>query len=314
MSINANGIFELDIKKFDIKKVKHNKIYILIGKRNSGKTYLLKYILFHMQAIPIGIIVSRTEYMNKSYKKFAPAAIFKHEYSDKLLAQFVSRQMDETDRYEEEIERYGYSNINPEAFLIFDDCLDDTKWCTNVDIKFIFYNGRHAKITFFLCMQHPMGIPPSLRTQADYVFIFNDENIDNRQRIYKQYCGMFPSFAIFNKVMKQLTGDYQCIVVDNTDPTSKTVSEKVFYYKAPQTIVPFKLCTGTPELWENNEKNWQIFRRNVRIDREEKNKGKSKAKPKIKDEVLIRKVENKLKNEPGKYNPGIDLNFNKFVN
>jgi hypothetical protein len=308
MSINANGIFELDIKKFDIKKIKHNKIYILIGKRNSGKTYLLKYILFHMQAIPIGIIVSRTEYMNKSYKRFAPAAIFKHEYSDKLLAQFVSRQMDETDRYEEEIEKYGYSNINPEAFLIFDDCLDDTKWCTNVDIKFIFYNGRHAKITFFLCMQHPMGIPPSLRTQADYVFIFNDENIDNRQRIYKQYCGMFPSFAIFNKVMKQLTGDYQCIVVDNTDPTAKTVSEKVFYYKAPENLAPFKLCTGTPELWENNEKNWQIFRRNVRIDREEKNKGKAKPKPKIKDEVLIRKVENKLKNEPGKYNPGINLN------
>lgn len=259
-----------------------------------------------MQNIPIGIIVSRTEYMNKSYKRFAPSAIFKHEYSDKMLATFVSRQMDETDRYEEEIEKYGYSSINPEAFLIFDDCLDDTKWCTNVDIKFIFYNGRHAKITFFLCMQHPMGIPPSLRTQADYVFIFNDENIDNRQRIYKQYCGMFPSFAIFNKVMKQLTGDYQCIVVDNTDPTAKTVNEKVFYYKAPTEVPPFKLCTGTPELWENNDRNWQIFRRRVRVDREEKNKGKVKAKPKLKDEVLIRKVENKLAGQvPGKYIPGI---------
>ena len=44
------------------------------------------------------------------------------------------------------------------------------------------------------------------------------------------------------------------------------------------------------------------------IEDEEKNKGKAKAKPKIKDEVLIRKVENKLKNEPGKYNPGINLN------
>ena len=305
MSVNANGVFELDIKKFDIKKIKHNKIYILIGKRNSGKTYLLKYILYHMQTIPIGIIVSRTEYMNKSYKKFAPSAIFKHEYSDKMLATFVSRQMDETDKYEEEIERYGYSNINPEAFLIFDDCLDDTKWCTNVDIKFIFYNGRHAKITFFLCMQHPMGIPPSLRTQADYVFIFNDENIDNRQRIYKQYCGMFPTFAIFNKVMKQLTGDYQCIVVDNTDPSAKTVNEKVFYYKAPLDLPPFKLCTTTPELWENNDHNWQIFRRRVRVDREEKNKAKAKAKPKLKDEVLIRKVESRLASEPGKYIPGI---------
>lgn len=294
-AIEQDSKFVFIAERFNMKTIKHNKIFIIIGKRYSGKSHLLEYILYHMQSIPVGIVVCRTEYMNKSYKKFVPAACLKHEYSDKLLTQFVSRQMDEADKWEEEKAQFGYSSINPEAFLIFDDVLDDTKWCTNNDIKFIFYNGRHAKITFFLCMQHPMGIPPSLRTQADYVFIFNDENIDNRQKIYKQYCGMFPSFAIFNKVMRQLTGEYRCIVVDNTNPTAKAINEKVFWYKAPVKIPSFTMCVD--ELWSNNESNWQLFRQQVRIDREAKAKAKEPKKkpaPKKKDEVLI-----ELQGDPG---------------
>lgn len=295
-------------ERFNMKNIKHNKIFIIIGKRYSGKSHLLEYILYHMQSIPVGIVVCRTEYMNKSYKKFVPAACLKHEYSDKLLSQFVSRQMDEADKWEEEKAQFGYSSMNPEAFLIFDDVLDDTKWCTNNDIKFIFYNGRHAKITFFLCMQHPMGIPPALRTQADYVFIFNDENIENRQKIYKQYCGMFPSFAIFNKVMRQLTGDYRCIVVDNTNPTAKSINEKVFWYKAPNKIPPFTLCVDS--LWENNDANWQLFRKQVREDREAKAKAKEpkkKPEPKKKNEVFIERAIGGKRPEPGKYIPGIAL-------
>jgi len=296
--------FLLDLQKFNMKKVKHNKIFIILGKRYSGKSHLLKYILYHMQSIPIGIVVCRTEYMNKSYKKFIPAATFHHEYSDKLLSKFVTRQMDESDRYGDEQERFGYSSCNPEAFLIFDDVLDDTKWCTNTDIKFIFYNGRHAKITFFLCMQHPLGIPPSLRTQADYVFIFNDENIENRKKIYNQYCGMFPSFAIFNKVMKQATGNYCCLVVDNTNPTADSINEKVFWYKAPLEIPTFTMCVD--ELWHNNESNWQLFRRKVRASRDEKLKPKKRAARK-KNEVRIRKVEGGSQAKAGKYLPGIQF-------
>lgn len=309
MSESTDSKFVFIAERFNMKNIKHNKVFIIIGKRHSGKSHLLEYILYHMQTIPVGIVVSRTEYMNKNYKKFIPAACLKHEYSDKLLSQFVSRQMDETDKCEEEKTQFGYSSINPEAFLIFDDVLDDTKWCTNTDIKFIFYNGRHAQITFFLCMQHPMGIPPSLRTQADYVFIFNDENIENRQKIYKQYCGMFPSFAIFNKVMRQLTGDYRCIVIDNTNQFAKNINEKVFWYKAPNKIPPFKMCTEA--LWSNNDSNWQLFRKNVRVDREEKAKEteeKKKAK-KInkKNEVLIELAPGgKRPPLPGMYIPGID--------
>lgn len=299
--------FKLDLQKFNMKKVKHNKIFIILGKRYSGKSHLLKFILYHMQSIPVGIVVCRTEYMNKSYKKFIPAATLQHEYSDKLLAQYVTRQMDETDRFENEKEKFGYSSCNPEAFLIFDDVLDDTKWCRNTDIKFIFYNGRHAKITFFLCMQHPLGIPPSLRTQSDYVFIFNDENIENRKKIYAQYCGMFPSFAIFNKVMRDITGNYCCLVVDNTNPRAEHINEKVFWYKAPVSIPKFRLCVD--ELWQNNDQNWELFRQRVRASRNEKINGKKKA-PKKKNPVQIRKVESELNySQPGKYMPGINFKY-----
>ena len=38
--------------------------------------------------------------------------------------------------------------------------------------------GRHYNILFIITMQYPLGIPPALRTNLDYVFLFR-ENINS---------------------------------------------------------------------------------------------------------------------------------------
>ena len=59
-------------------------------------------------------------------------------------------------------------------------------------------NGRHFKILFLITMQYPLGIPPNLRSNIDYVFILRDNTVGNRKRIYENYAGMFPNFDIFS--------------------------------------------------------------------------------------------------------------------
>ena len=54
----------------------------------------------------------------------------------------------------------GYSDINPNAFLILDDCLYDASWAKDKNIKTCFMNGRHWHILFIITMQYPLGIPP----------------------------------------------------------------------------------------------------------------------------------------------------------
>ena len=41
-------------------------------------------------------------------------------------------------------------------------------------MRLLFMNGRHWKIMLIITMQYPLGIPPNLRTNIDYVFILRE--------------------------------------------------------------------------------------------------------------------------------------------
>ena len=80
-------------------------------------------------------------------------------------------------------------------------------------------------------MQYPLGIPPDLRTQIDYTFIFRNNLIGNRKRIYENYAGLFPTFDVFCQVMDQCTDDFGCIVIDNTAKSNR-LEDQVFWCPA----------------------------------------------------------------------------------
>lgn len=97
-----------------------------------------------------------------------------------------------------------------------------------------------------ITMQYPLGIPPTLRTNIDYVFILRENYIANRKRIYENYAGMFPTFEAFCQVMDQCTENYECLVINNNSKSNK-LNDQVFYYKADNHN-DFKL--GSKEFWE----------------------------------------------------------------
>ena len=110
-------------------------------------------------------------------------------------------------------------------------------------------NGRHFKIMFIITMQYPLGIPPNLRTNIDYVFILRENNINNRKRIFDNYAGMFPTFEMFCQVMDQCTENFECLVIKNNAQTNK-LEEQVFWYKAAPHE-DFRI--GAPEFWKWQE-------------------------------------------------------------
>jgi hypothetical protein len=94
-------------------------------------------------------------------------------------------------------------------------------------------------------MQHGLGLPPDLRSNIDYVFIFRNNIVNEREKIYKHYAGMFPTFDAFNQVMNQCTENFECLVIDNKVQTNN-ITDNVFWYKAQDAN--FKMCS--PDLWE----------------------------------------------------------------
>ena len=107
----------------------------------------------------------------------------------------------------------------------------DGSWTKDPNVRRMFMNGRSLSIMLVITMQYPLGIPPDLRTQIDYTFIFRNNLISNRTRIYENHARLFPSFDVFCQVMDQCTENFGCIVIDNT-ATSNRLEDQVFWYKA----------------------------------------------------------------------------------
>jgi len=242
----------LELKKFDMKSISfkpnENKgpVVVLIGKRDTGKSFLVRDLLYYHQDIPIGTVISGTEEGNGFYGKMVPKLFIHTEYNTAIVENILKRQRNVLKQIKKEIETYKRSTIDPRTFVILDDCLYDNTWSRDKMMRLLFMNGRHWKVMLVITMQYPLGIPPTLRTNIDYVFILRENYIANRKRIYENYAGMFPTFESFCQVMDQCTENYECLVINNNSKSNK-LHDQVFWYKA-DNHGDFKL--GSKEFWE----------------------------------------------------------------
>jgi hypothetical protein len=242
----------LELKKFDMKSIQfkatENKgpVVVLIGKRDTGKSFLVRDLLYYQQEIPIGTVISGTEEGNGFYGKMVPRLFIHNEYNSAIIENILKRQRTVLNQVKKEMETYKRSSIDPRAFVILDDCLYDNTWSRDKLMRLLFMNGRHWKVMLVITMQYPLGIPPTLRTNIDYVFILRENYIANRKRIYENYAGMFPTFESFCQVMDQCTENYECLVINNNSKSNK-LQDQVFWYKADNHN-DFRL--GSKEFWE----------------------------------------------------------------
>ena len=242
----------LDLKKFDMKHISfrpdENKgpVIVLIGRRDTGKSFLVRDLLYYHQDIPIGTVISGTEAGNGFFSAHVPKLFIHDEYNTAIIENILKRQKTVLKQIKKEMEAYKRTTIDPRAFVILDDCLYDNKWTKDKMMRLLFMNGRHWKIMLIITMQYPLGVPPNLRTNIDYVFILREPYISNRKRIWENYAGMFPTFESFCQVMDQCTENFECLVINNNAKSNK-LQDQIFWYKA-QNHGNFKL--GSKEFWE----------------------------------------------------------------
>ena len=242
----------LELKKFDMKNIRFSAneaagpVIVLIGRRDTGKSFLVKDLLYYHQDIPIGTVISGTEAGNGFYGKMVPKLFIHDEYNSAIIENILKRQKMVVRQLKKETEAYGRSTIDPRTFVILDDCLYDNTWARDKLMRLLFMNGRHWKLMLVITMQYPLGVPPNLRTNIDYTFILREPYIANRKRIYENFAGMFPTFESFCQVMDQCTENYECLVVSNNAKSNK-LEDQIFWYKA-SGHGDFKL--GSKEFWE----------------------------------------------------------------
>jgi len=238
---------KLELKKFDMSSIKCDKVIVFIGKRETGKSFLVRDLLYYNQDIPAGTVISGTEGANSFYSKIMPSIFIHGEWDEHIVQNYIKRQKKIVKAYNED-----ENGVDPRAFFILDDCLYDNSWVKNKNIRALFMNGRHYKSMFIITMQYALGIPPNLRTNIDYIFILRENIHANRKRLFEQYAGMFQNQEVFNQVMDQCTENYECLVINNNSKSNK-LEDQVFWYKADAHDT-FKI--GHQTFWQYHQENY----------------------------------------------------------
>jgi len=241
----------IQLKKFDPTTIPDDKVCVFIGKRGTGKSTLVTDILYHKRHLPAGVVMSATEEGNHWYQQFIPDLFIYGEYDKDIVERVIDRQRKMVN-LKTPPGKPPLTSKDIGSFILMDDCMYDKKFLKDSCIRQCFMNGRHWKIFFMLTMQYCMDLSPDLRANVDYVFVARENVIQNREKIYKSFFGIFPNFDMFNQVMNACTENYEVLVLDNTSKSNR-IEDCVFWYKAK---IRKSFRVGSNQFWNLHQKTY----------------------------------------------------------
>lgn len=214
-----------NIKKYKPKDMQEHAVIVAIAKRRSGKSFLIRDFLYqHRKRFFAGVVMSGTEAGNKFYEKEVgvPKKFIYHDFDESALEKLVNRQR--------ELSQTGRAQP---VFVILDDLGFDKKIFNKPIMRQLLLNGRHWRITLYICLQYALDVSPSVRSNIDVIILLKD-NV-NRDKLYKTFFQMIPTFSQFNMIMDACTDDFKALILDNTS-TSTAISDCVYWYKAKPRV------------------------------------------------------------------------------
>jgi hypothetical protein len=230
VGVRDRSAMSVRVKKFNPSSIRESRVIFIIGKRNTGKSILMKDLLYHMPRPDYVVAMAPTEDTLRMYREFLPEGCIFDHFSQEKLDRIVSLQRELVAR-----------GTKRTVLIILDDCLYQKGVLKSTAMRSIFYNGRHDNISLICAAQYMMDVDVSLRTNIDYIFTMRENILLNRQKLYKYFFGQFSKFDEFDKVMTACTQDYKTLVLDGT-VASTEATDCVLWYKAAVEVPPFRLC------------------------------------------------------------------------
>jgi hypothetical protein len=206
-------------------RTKHrSSTYYIYGKRNCGKSTLALDIYNHRKNIDTNVMCVTNErlVMQEDIRNQIPDKFIFDEYHTNLLGNVIDRQRI--------IIGNQQNHKMPDIVVILDDCLSARTLSNDKHLENIFLNGRCHGISLIITSQIPYGMPPTFRTNVAFTFLFGGTTFDNKRKLYDYWAGWFPTIEMFSVILDQLTENYCCMVIDNTDH-SDNLLDKIFWYE-----------------------------------------------------------------------------------
>lgn len=247
--LDANGIPELSA--FNFSTLKKDGTIVNFGKRRTGKSVMTRHQCSMLQDVfPRGIVISVTEELNGWYREFIPERFIHNEMNDKLihdLLEFQKEVIKDPDYAEMKAEDEDFSRV----FIIFDDVISDENQIRySKPLQKIFIAGRHFDCLSIFNTQYPKAIPPSMRDNVDYFFLFKSMSGPTKEFLWKLAGDTLPK-NLFYALWDKYSQDHNVLVFDNTDSQEEALHKKFFYAKADINLPPFRM--GDDAFWEEEQ-------------------------------------------------------------
>lgn len=171
---------------------KHNHSYLIIGKRGTGKTTnIINNLLPNLKSDKLFIYCNPHDAQN--YQHLTINNDINNEPNFEQIMDYITME----------------DHKNEKKILIFDDVLSNFNFSKSYNFKNLIFNHRHLNTTIIMAVQYGLNIPPDIRANMDYVFLYKD-NYDNN-KLYERFGGLFQNKEEFNQSMNKLN-DYTYIV------------------------------------------------------------------------------------------------------
>jgi hypothetical protein len=227
---------EIEVTAWDPTALEPDCTLLIVAKRNAGKSVLMRDIFYHMRnKLDLVVGMSPSEPANHSLEMFIPKALIFPCFSDDKLSHLLEWQR-----------RCVANDKAMKLGFVMDDCMSEQtagaggkkkKVMGSSDINKVFKMGRHLKLFYVNLMQYIKDAPPDIRGNVDYLFVFNTPSNSEREKLYKDYFGMFKSFRDFCRVFDVCATGYDCLVLNMRN----TGTPSIHYYRASYRTHPFRV-------------------------------------------------------------------------
>jgi len=228
------------VEKFNLEKLGKYPVWVNIGRRKSGKSYLTKsliYNYFHKELkYKFFMVISPTSHINDDYDYLDEAVRFE-TFNKTILDNILERQkklIKEQPKGEHRL------------LVIFDDMANSGLTGDGSLFSGFIIKARHYRIAVIANYQAVKGLPefkPIVRDNMDVLAVFQQSNYDNKLVIAKEWLSVkkgeeVKAIQIIEQIPNRM--EHRALIIDIMNLTND-YKDFVFWYKAEQTPKNFSI-------------------------------------------------------------------------
>ena len=122
------------------------------------------------------------------------------------------------------------------VLLILDDCCSNTKFHNSKTFEKIFTIGRHYFLSCIITSQYITHIPPSARTNCDFILVSNLNN-NNIQILADEYTLGDCSRKEFIEIYKKATPNHGFLLINNSSTKINNIDEIYGVMRVPKEFL-----------------------------------------------------------------------------